>query len=202
MDDIVSPHLFASNDPSHIARCCVCKKRKPYEHFHKRIGWLDDKWLVCKVCGSVGKHCSRCSKYLPFSAFPKSAGPNRGGTSAYCKPCMLAYKRGYYKEHGKSEYRIHRERVSAILSKYGLTEEEYQQKFQEQQGLCGACGKPEEFHYKDGTPYRLAVDHDHDTGQIRMLLCRRCNLALGHLQDSPERVQALLAYILAWKNGT
>lgn len=50
--------------------------------------------------------------------------------------------------------------------------------FAEQLGLCAICHKPEDI--------KLAVDHCHDTGKIRGLLCKRCNMGIGLLGDSPE----------------
>ncbi len=41
----------------------------------------------------------------------------------------------------------------------------------------------------------LMVDHDHETGKVRGLLCHHCNVALGHLQDDPNTIKALLDYL-------
>lgn len=52
---------------------------------------------------------------------------------------------------------------------------------------CNICGaQPEE---------PLRVDHNHETGAVRGLLCRNCNVALGLMQDSPERLQQALSYL-------
>ena len=61
----------------------------------------------------------------------------------------------------------------------GVTDDEYQRLLAEQGGGCAICeGKPKRLK-KDGTPYRLHVDHDHATGRIRGLLCYRCNKFLA-----------------------
>jgi hypothetical protein len=61
----------------------------------------------------------------------------------------------------------------ALKSKFGITLEQYNKKFEAQKGLCAICGNPEP------TNKRLAVDHDHETEEVRDLLCSRCNPGLG-----------------------
>ncbi len=80
---------------------------------------------------------------------------------------------------------------------YDLTLLEYQQMLFNQKGLCAACSQPE-----TGSPTKqtaktavLAVDHCHKTGKVRGLLCRKCNVALGMLDDDPEKILALAEYI-------
>jgi hypothetical protein len=79
------------------------------------------------------------------------------------------------------------------LRKYGLTPEAYDAMLTSQGGLCAACRQPETGRNQFGV-CRLAVDHDHDTGVVRGLLCMRCNRCLGLLGDSAERAQALALY--------
>ena len=82
--------------------------------------------------------------------------------------------------------------------RYGLTEQEVQAMFESQRGLCAACGNPETSTIKrTGEIKMLHIDHDHKTGKIRGLLCQDCNMSLGHLQDSSERIQMLLDYAKA-----
>jgi hypothetical protein len=79
---------------------------------------------------------------------------------------------------------------SMIVRRYKLTPEQYHNLFEDQKGLCAACG------CKEKGNRRLAVDHNHLTGAVRALLCHACNVALGLLVDSPERVEMLLRYIV------
>lgn len=74
--------------------------------------------------------------------------------------------------------------------KYGISIDTYEQMLAEQNGVCASCSTPP-------TDKKLAVDHDHNTGVIRGLLCQSCNTALGLLKDSPDRVASLLAYALS-----
>ena len=77
---------------------------------------------------------------------------------------------------------------ATIRRKYGMTIEEYDRLFDEQDGVCAICGRT------NGNK-RLAVDHDHTTGWVRGLLCHSCNVAIGLLGDDIERVAAMLEYL-------
>ena len=103
----------------------------------------------------------------------------------------------------ESQYRkrcpqAHREwqRWSRIKRKYGLSKEAYEQLFARQFGRCGICVVPLEkigtWPNKASTAY---VDHDHETGQVRGLLCYRCNRALGGFLDSARVLRAAAEYI-------
>jgi hypothetical protein len=75
-------------------------------------------------------------------------------------------------------------------AKYGLTLDDYEEMLAEQNGVCASCGTPP-------TGKKLSIDHDHETGVIRGLLCQPCNTALGLLKDSSDCVASLLAYSLS-----
>ena len=70
-----------------------------------------------------------------------------------------------------------------------MTLDEYDQMLSEQDGVCALCHKP------DPTGRRLSVDHDHDTGRVRGLLCIRCNNALRTLGDSESTLRTVLRYV-------
>ena len=79
------------------------------------------------------------------------------------------------------------------LKKYGLTPEMYDAIEAAQGGVCRVCDQPETSSNQFG-PMRLAVDHCHETGRVRGLLCARCNRSLGLLGNDAERIQALANY--------
>ena len=84
----------------------------------------------------------------------------------------------------------HRNRHQA-LARYGITPDDYDKMLAKQKGKCAACGS-EDPKSRWGV---FHVDHDHETGDVRGLLCSPCNCALGFLQDDPVKVKKLLAYI-------
>lgn len=77
-----------------------------------------------------------------------------------------------------------------LMRTYGITVEEYQRIYEYQGGLCYICKRA------TGRRKRLAVDHDHETGYVRGLLCSQCNnRVLGHLRDDPEAFERGAEYI-------
>jgi len=72
----------------------------------------------------------------------------------------------------------------------------YNKLHEEQKGLCAICLKPETMTAsKKKVPKRLAVDHCHERLIVRGLLCQKCNVALGALDDSIEMLQSAIAYL-------
>jgi hypothetical protein len=73
---------------------------------------------------------------------------------------------------------------------FGISSEDQEKKLQEQDGRCDICRR---------ALVEPHVDHDHETNQLRALLCGSCNRALGLLQDSIPVVESALAYLKKWK---
>ena len=74
--------------------------------------------------------------------------------------------------------------------KYGIGIEDYNEAFAEQEGRCAICGI-----HQSEIVKRLCVDHDHDTGEVRGLLCRGCNTGLGQFKDNTEFLANAIAYL-------
>lgn len=64
----------------------------------------------------------------------------------------------------------------------------------QQNGRCAICGQIETA-MRLGKVIHLAVDHNRKTGKVRELLCRNCNVALGHLHEDENRCQSMATYI-------
>ena len=86
------------------------------------------------------------------------------------------------------------DRKSNLRRVYGVTIEQVEKMLLDQKGVCAICNKPETRVVKSG-PTQLAVDHDHATGKIRKLLCHKCNVALGLLDENPDRMRSMAEYI-------
>ena len=82
----------------------------------------------------------------------------------------------------------------ALKRYYGITGEQYGEMLAAQKGLCAVCGKPETAMFR-GQPKIMHVDHCHETGKVRALLCGCCNGMLGLAKDDPATLRAAAAYI-------
>jgi hypothetical protein len=90
-------------------------------------------------------------------------------------------------------------RRSLLKKKYDLTLEEYDLLFEQQDGKCAICGKEETAKHHNGTLRSLAVDHNHDTNQIRGLLCSKCNLGIGHFDEDIYLFDKIINYLLEYE---
>jgi hypothetical protein len=90
------------------------------------------------------------------------------------------------REHRRANYEKYRNRE---LRKYGMTHQDYEMMLAAQDHCCRLCSTPAP---DDGV---LCVDHDHETGKVRALLCRRCNKALGGFRDDPQLLVNAARYL-------
>jgi hypothetical protein len=123
--------------------------------------------------------CRRCGVVLPRDEFPSVGKLSDGVTFARrneCKPCWAV-------EGGRAGWR------NNLMRKLGVTEENYNQMFTDQDGKCAIC-EEEQPHM------RLAVDHDHETNEIRGLLCDRCNRGIGFMRDNPDLLIKAASYLM------
>lgn len=79
---------------------------------------------------------------------------------------------------------------STLRAAYGLNLSDWQAMFEAQGGVCAICRRTCKANR------RLSVDHCHDSGKVRGLLCQLCNSAIGKLYDSPALVQRALEYLI------
>lgn len=106
------------------------------------------------------------------------------GYGRRCRICYNEWMSDYRKQNPDAV-------KSADLKKlHGITLENYNKMFSEQEGYCAICGRHQvEFKKK------LAVDHSHKTGDIRGLLCQNCNTSLGGFQDDIEILKRAIKYL-------
>lgn len=101
-------------------------------------------------------------------------------------------KRAYHRARRAAVPHYHRE--NRYKHKYGLDMVRYEEMVVEQGGVCAAHKGPEtQIHMGKLRP--LSVDHDHETGAVRGLLCNNCNATLGHVRDSIKRLKQLITYL-------
>lgn len=102
------------------------------------------------------------------------------------------YHQKYHKEWTKKypEKRASYTRKSKLKSTYGISLNEYNELLKVQGNCCAICKKPQQEQKRN-----FAVDHDHNTGKIRGLLCIKCNRGIGLLQDNVDIIQEAVKYL-------
>jgi hypothetical protein len=91
-------------------------------------------------------------------------------------------------EHLK-EYRKNYYSTFKKYDRYGITRDDYELLLENQGNKCKICES--EF----TTESEIRIDHNHDTNQVRGLLCHSCNVALGHMRDSVELLEKAISYL-------
>lgn len=102
-------------------------------------------------------------------------------SNAYCIRWRKENREKYLASQKKADLKRH----------YGLTPEQYEVLWAAQGMKCAACGNTDPGR-KNG---QWSIDHCHDTKIVRGIVCNGCNLALGHVKDSVERLQMLIDYL-------
>lgn len=165
------------------------------------------------------KECIGCKENLPIAAFGRNQS-RKDGLQPYCKECACkrqkewrtskdhkwklekkASSAAYYqrtkdqqKQKNKQRYKENREQILAqcrdyhLRSKYGINSSQYEQMLQDQNNQCKIC-------LCDLSNTRIDVDHDHNTGEVRGLLCHNCNSLLGHAKDNPDILAEAIVYL-------
>lgn len=147
--------------------------------------------------------CTRCGEVKEPDEFPRDRGRS-DGRGQYCKVCARAAVHRWrrethpdvFAEHRKAEYGRNREtyRRSRLKNRFGITLEQYHEMLALQGSKCAICNQIEGAS-REGRTMHLAVDHDHETGEVRALLCGNCNKGLGNFQDSPELLASAILYL-------
>lgn len=100
------------------------------------------------------------------------------------------YQRQWYLRNRSRRLKAAEDRRRQLL--YSMSATEYDQLLNQQNYRCAVCGKP-----TTEQTNRLSIDHCHNTGRVRGLLCIKCNSGIGMLQDSPELLFMAMIYLQA-----
>jgi len=158
------------------------------------------------------KRCKKCGEVKPSTEYYAAKG-TRDGLRGDCKACFATRAKLWYQanrehviERVQSWQRANPERLSAtrkktrelrrdidrdayLRRKFGLGSPEYEAMLADQGGRCRICGRLP----RNGSS--LHVDHDHETGEVRGLLCFRCNGGLGQFSEDTERLALAAGYL-------
>jgi hypothetical protein len=164
--------------------CPICNKVR-YFKTKAYLNKSNKKNIPCKSCsnsiqlGGKGclikdnkKSCSFCHLYKDFDQFSKNGN---GKLKSRCKECQTTYNTQYHKDIFRFE-------------RYGITKEIFIQMFQNQEYKCKICKT-------DINESSSHIDHCHTTGQVRGLLCEKCNKGLGQFDDNIEFLTNAIKYL-------
>lgn len=162
------------------------------------------------------KKCGDCKKVLSKDNFYKNK-QTKDGLDFYCRRCQSEKKKKQreesselvekHRENGREWYVINKEYKKAqnkewrenniskfrninLKRRFGITLEEYDSILNKQKDCCAICGI-----HKDEFSYQMVVDHSHTTGKVRGVLCRKCNLGIGHLNDDISLLEKSIEYL-------
>ena len=135
------------------------------------------------------KRCSKCKEIKPKSDFCKNKS-RKDGLAYYCKPCKNGMHIEYQKTDTAKKNHVDVIRKSHLKSKYGVTQDEYDLNLELQDNACKIC-KTDASEFTSS----LHVDHCHETGELRGLLCVSCNSALGQFKDDIELLEDAIDYV-------
>ena len=124
------------------------------------------------------KRCSTCGEAKLLTEFHRQPSGTHG-RHCYCKPCAGLYYNGRMKRNYSSDQK----RRWSLHTRYRITVAGVDALYEKQAGACGLCSK--ELHGK------YHIDHDHSTRKVRGLLCHRCNILIGGLDDPGFRAKAV-----------
>ncbi|MFH7335351.1 endonuclease VII domain-containing protein [Streptomyces sp. KHY 26] len=147
--------------------CRECVAEYGAAHYRRRRQ-AEGKAVRQKVAVPVGhKRCPQCREVKPHSEWERNASSSDGWAS-YRRPCRAGRNRAGYPKRA-----------------YGLTETERDLRIASRGGVCCVCLAAPPAH----------VDHSHETGRVRGVLCFSCNAALGQFKDQPEVIRRAAAYV-------
>jgi Fe-S oxidoreductase len=131
------------------------------------------------------KVCKACSNEKTLDMFSKGQG--KFGKLNTCKVCDSARRRAYHAGLTQEQKltKAFNQRVRDYKVKYGLSEDQATELAKNRQGTCGICEQERP----------LVVDHCHDTGAFRGLLCQTCNSLLGYSKDSTRLLENAIKYL-------
>lgn len=191
-------------------QCTLCKEWKTLDLFNKASKKKDGLQAECRDC-----HNERCRIYRQKhpDKVKASQQKHREANAERIKEKTREYGRRYraqnrerlaeqrrqdrlnnfeeYRAREKKKYAARKDKLreKRLNDFYGITSQEYIFLLQQQNNKCACCGVDQ------GDVASFNVDHDHDDGRVRGLLCRSCNLGIGQLGDKVDGLMAAIAYL-------
>lgn len=201
-------------------RCLKCARERAQERREKypekiKESNLKQKLRVAEIIKEFGeykpKKRSEMAKEIKFEKTCKKHGELdrsqmiiREGKYLRCRLCHFEGANDYRKRNPEKTKEIKRrsylsradESEKSILRQKKITKEQYYKMIDEQDNKCAICFQEEtKIMRKDNTKSPLSIDHNHDTGLIRGLLCHRCNSGIGFFKENESFMLNAIEYL-------
>lgn len=166
------------------------------DDFHSNIAKLSA--VKRAKATDYGRECNSCKTFMPWDSFhsqPKGLNNKRG----QCKKCSRKYLDNWRMKNPEKSRRIGW--AHELKRLYGITIDEYFSILESQNNRCAICQCDGNLTVdgseliKNGKPTKLHVDHDHNTGKVRGILCNSCNRGLGSFRDNKLIVELAVKYL-------
>ncbi len=181
----------------HTRWCKNCMNAVGQKKAEEKRAKLEAKWMA-----PVGmKICRKCLTLKPDSDFNRH-DYTKDKLRNECKECQKIHAHDHYKEVAplervKRKIHYHANKRAFhhwhLQKNFKISVEDYERMFKDQDGKCSICGS--EKPYPNPRIKNFAVDHDHETGKIRGLLCVSCNVGIGHFRHDPSLLQKAIDYL-------
>ena len=145
----------------------------------------DEELFKCKDCNEVKE--SSQFYFNKARVYKKTGLPIR---FSYCKDC--------HKIRAKIHSSMNKKTIenNRRINAYGISTEDYEVIHKKQDGRCKICKDKRERLTKNGQVFSLSIDHNHNTGRVRGILCNKCNLGLGNFGDKVTYLLRAVCYLL------
>ena len=176
-------------------RVLKAKHRREYQRWYKAERHKDPQLAALDRAMDLVRYRRKRDTpegYKKIQEARQKADAKRAGDPERIEEATRRYHRHKTPQTQEIRNKAHR------LRKFGLTEEVYEALKLKQNNCCAIC-KEMETHEKYDRVCELSIDHDHDTGKVRGLLCNNCNRGLGFLGDDTETVIEAARYLLEHK---
>jgi hypothetical protein len=130
-----------------------------------------------------GRTCTKCDAFKAWSEFNKNSH-GKNGHYSNCKDCSRVKANARYAIQDKFQY---------LKRTYGIEKDTFMFLYAAQDGLCAICAEPMLL----GTTLarQACVDHDHDTGKVRGILCNHCNRGIGMFKEDIDSLERAITYL-------
>jgi hypothetical protein len=173
--------------PEGFKYCSGCKQTLPLESFGLHKGGSQGRRNQCRECRNTENNLWSKQNIERVSKWRKT-NPDK------LKEQRDRWNRSEAKKVVDKKWKASHPNYKYIPSEYGMSIEDYQELFDEQGGVCAICGNPETRQTEEKFNW-LCIDHNHETGEIRGLLCSKCNRSLGLFGDSIDFLYDAVRYL-------